>query len=204
MGQFITVEGIEGVGKSTNVEWIRHYLESQGIDVLCTREPGGTPLAEAIRGLFLHAEGQEAMLPDTELLLLYAGRIQHVHHVILPALKAGKWVLCDRFYDASFAYQGGGRGLDLAHIRALQDWALPDIVPDHTILLDAPASMSMQRLAHKKRDRIESEAEAFFEGVRQQYLRLAAAEPDRFYVVDATKDLQSVQERLKQGLEQWI
>ena len=203
MSRFISFEGIEGVGKSTNIAWVKQCLESQGAEVVCTREPGGTPIAEAIRQLLLNSYPDETMLSDTELLLFYAGRLQHVHHVILPALKAGKWVLCDRFYDASFAYQGGGRGVPLAHIQALHDWVLPEIRPDYTILFDAPASLSMQRLADKQRDRIESEKEAFFERVRQQYLSLAQAEPQRFYLVNATLSLDAIQQTLQEWIMQW-
>jgi dTMP kinase len=203
MSRFISFEGIEGVGKSTNIAWVQHCLEAKGQEVVSTREPGGTPIAEAIRQLLLQTYPEENMLPDTELLLLYAGRIQHVQSVILPALKAGKWVLCDRFYDASFAYQGGGRGLPLARIQALHDWALPDLRPDYTLLFDAPTAMSMQRLADKKKDRIENEKEAFFECVRQQYLSLARAEPKRFYMINATLSLDAIQKTLQDWIDQW-
>lgn len=204
MGRLISFEGIEGLGKTTNIAWVKECLEAAGLDVLCTREPGGTPIAEAIRALLLTNDFHETLLPDTELLLLYAGRIQHIHTVILPALKADQWVLCDRFYDASFAYQGGGRGISFDRIQTLHHWALSDFKPDHTVLFDAPASLSMQRLAHKKRDRIEQEQEAFFERVRQAYLNVAKAEPERFQVIDARLPINLIQKTLQAWMLQWM
>ncbi len=201
--QFISFEGIEGLGKSTNLIFVKQCLESHGIDVLCTREPGGTPVAEAIRNLLLQSH-TEPMVPEVELLLMYASRLQHVEHVIKPALHAGRWVLCDRFLDASLAYQGGGRGIPLTRIHALQAWVLGGFKPHHTILLDAPVSLSMKRIHHKKKDRIEIEPLAFFERVREQYLQLAQQEPDRFCIIDATQPLDAVQSQLAQQVMTWL
>lgn len=202
-GRFITFEGIEGLGKTTNIHWVESYLKNKGIELLRTREPGGTVVAEALRAVLLNPS-KEPLLPQTELLLLYAGRLQHIEHVIRPALEKGVWVLCDRFSDATFAYQGGGREIPLPEIQTIHEWALKGFKPDHTILLDAPVSLSMQRLAGKARDRIESEKEAFFERVRQMYLQLAAKEPERFCIIDAQLSLELVQENISKQLEKWI
>jgi dTMP kinase len=201
--QFISFEGIEGLGKSTNLIFVKQCLESHGIDVLCTREPGGTPVAEAIRTLLLQSH-TEPMVPEVELLLMLASRLQHVERVIKPALQAGRWVLCDRFLDASLAYQGGGRGIPLPRIQTLQTWVLGDFKPHHTVLLDAPVSLSMKRIHHKKKDRIETEPLAFFERVRDQYLQLAQQEPNRFCIIDATQTLDAVQSHLAQQVMTWL
>lgn len=205
-GCFITVEGIEGVGKTTNLEFIQQYLETQGVEVIRTREPGGTPLAEDIRELLLRPR-EEFVAEMTELLLMFAARAQHIEQCIRPALERGTWVLCDRFTDATYAYQGGGRGLDQSRIAQLESLVQGALRPDLTILLDLPAKEGMARArARSAPDRFESEAEAFFERVRYCYLQRAAAEPRRFAVIDAAPPLEQVQADIRQalaGLEVW-
>jgi len=185
-GRFITLEGGEGAGKSTQLQTVAACLTAAGIPFLTTREPGGTPRAEAIRGLLLSPGEAEPMASETELLLMFAARAQHVKQRIAPALAAGTWVLCDRFTDATRAYQGGGRGLDLSQIEALAAWVHGDCWPDLTLLLDVPAAQGLARAAKRSaKDRIEQETLAFFERVRAHYLAQAAAEPTRFRVIDA-------------------
>lgn len=192
-GCFITVEGIEGVGKSSNIETLVSQIESAGLAVLTTREPGGTPMAEEIRDLLMH-RGDEAIPEIAELLLMFAARSLNVNNVILPALEAGKWVVCDRFTDSSRAYQGGGRGLPMDVIDQLAEWVHGNVRPDVTVLLDAPVQVGMARASHRgKPDRIEREQHAFFERVRECYLNLAVREPARFVVIDTTRSLEEVQ-----------
>jgi dTMP kinase len=192
-GKLISIEGIEGVGKSTNVEHLTRTLEARGHKVLTTREPGGTPMAERIRELLIE-HGDEPMPEIAELLLMFASRALHVSNVIQPALAAGTWVVCDRFTDASRAYQGGGRGIPLDDINQLARWVMGDLKPDLTILLDAPVETGMSRAGQRgDPDRFEVERSEFFSRVREAYLQLAKAEPERFVVVDATQDLESVQ-----------
>jgi dTMP kinase len=187
-GKFITVEGIEGVGKSTNLEFIVQLVKGQGHDVVESREPGGTPMAEDIRKLLLD-HGDEPLPDIAELLLMFSSRALLVENVIRPALSAGTWVVCDRFVDASRAYQGGGRGIPLDDINQIASWVLGDLKPDLTILLDAPVATSRRRAdARSAPDRIEVEREEFFGRVRDCYLQLALAEPHRFVVIDATQD----------------
>jgi len=186
-GRFITFEGIEGVGKSTQVALAADYLKGRGIDVLETREPGGTPLAEQLRALVL--EPRERQIGVTvELLLIFAARASHVADKIRPALRRGQWVLCDRFTDCTLAYQGGGSGANLAGIRQLAKIAHPRLTPDRTLLFDAELSVAKSRLAGRggRLDRFETEGEAFFERVRQTYLDIAGREPARVRVIDAT------------------
>ena len=191
-GKFITFEGIEGVGKSTNIDHLVAAIAASGHNALVTREPGGTPMAEKIRDL-VASHGDEAMPDVAELLLVFAARSLHVNNVIRPALAAGTWVVCDRFTDSSRAYQGGGRGLPADDIDRLADWVHGDIEPDLTILLDAPVEIGMERAGKRSDpDRFESEQAEFFERVRLTYLQLAEKEPDRFVVVDATQPLESV------------
>ncbi len=196
-GRFITVEGGEGVGKSTNLRFVTGLIEARGHRVRQTREPGGTPLAERIRELLL-AHGDEP-LPDTaELLLFFAARSLHIENLIRPALANGEWVICDRFTDASRAYQGAGRGLDRGRIETLASWVQGDLQPDLTILLDAPAAVGRQRAAERgAADRLESEQASFYRRVREAYLALAAAEPGRFAVIDASGELADVQARIR-------
>ncbi|MCH7536660.1 MAG: dTMP kinase [Proteobacteria bacterium] len=191
-GKFISFEGIEGVGKSTNIDVLVKCIEASGRQVLTTREPGGTPLAEEIRELLV-GHGEEQMSEIAELLLVFAARSQHVNNVILPALEAGKWVVCDRFSDSSRAYQGGGRGIPMDTIDRLADWVHGDTWPDLTILLDAPVEVGMER-ANKRGapDRFEREQHDFFERARECYLQLANAEPGRFAVIDANRNLADV------------
>lgn len=203
-GKFITVEGTEGVGKSTNVEFLAAAIREQGFAVICTREPGGTPIAERIRQILL--EHGEEPLPDiAELLLFFASRSLHICNKIRPALEAGKWVICDRFTDASRAYQGSGRGLDMQRINLLADWVQDDLQPDLTLLLDAPAEVGMQRAVQRgATDRLESEQISFYERVRTGYLELADAHPERFVVVDAARALVQVQASIGAVLEQFF
>ena len=192
-GKFITFEGIEGVGKSTNIGHFVAAVEAAGHEVLVTREPGGTPMAERIRGL-LAEHGDEEMPDVAEMLLVFAARSLHVSNVIRPALEAGAWVVCDRFTDSSRAYQGGGRGLPRADIDLLAGWVHGGLEPDLTILLDAPVATGMARAGDRSDpDRFESEELDFFHRVRDVYLALASAEPGRFVVVDATQSLETVQ-----------
>ena len=199
-GKFITVEGIEGVGKSTNIEFIRQQLAASGKDVRVTREPGGTPLGEAIRGLLLNPE-YTGMSPDCELQLMFAARAERLARVIKPAMEAGQWVLCDRFTDATWAYQGGGRGLDAAKIAALEDLVQGDFRPDITLLLDVPVEIGLERARKRGTlDRFEQETVDFFERVRQAYLVMAGKQDGRFRVIDASQPLEAVQNQLKEVL----
>lgn len=199
---FITLEGIEGVGKSTNLAFIHAWLRQHGHEVVQTREPGGTPLAEQIRELLL-APREEAVDSDTELLLMFAARAQHVATVIKPALAAGKTVLSDRFVDASFAYQGGGRQLPLKRIAALSLWLLADFTPHLTLLLDLHPDIALARARQRgEADRFEREQLAFFVRVRDTYLQRAAAEPQRFAIIDASHPLEQVQREIAGVLAQ--
>lgn len=185
---FISFEGTEGVGKSTLVTSLATWLESQGESVVLTREPGGTPLAEELRALVLH----EDMCADTELLLMFAARSQHIHEVIQPALDAGKWVLCDRFVDASFAYQGAGRGIAQSKIQGLQD-AFVKTLPALTFWLDLPVHVGLARAAQRdETDRFEQEKHTFFEKIHAGYAQRFAADPQRFVRIDASQDAQTV------------
>ena len=200
-GQFITVEGSEGVGKSSNLAFIEDYLRKAGIDIVRTREPGGTPLGESVRELLLDAR-QTAMCDDMELLLMFAARAQHLAEVIRPALEAGKWVLCDRFTDATYAYQGGGRGVPMERIQKLEDWVQGELRPDHTLLLDMPVADGLQRAgARSEPDRFEQEQHAFFERVRETYLARAKQEPTRVHVIDASPALDVVQTHIAAVLQ---
>lgn len=195
-GQFITFEGTEGVGKSTQLANAAATLEALGVDYIVTREPGGTPMAESIRDLLLTPR-DEPVNDTTELLLMFAARAQHLHTRILPELEAGHWVLCDRFTDATFAYQGGGRGVPAERIALLENLVQGSVRPDHVVLLDAPVETGMTR-AHQRGelDRFEQETVAFFERIRQTYLNRAAADPDRYHIVDAAQPLEAVSERI--------
>lgn len=199
-GRFITIEGIEGVGKSTQMALVVDILEQHGKEVIQTREPGGTLLAEKIRELLL-AHNQEAVLPVTELLLMFAARAQNVKNVIEPALNDGKWVVCDRFSDASRAYQGGGRGLASQFIEDLVKQVHPGLEPDLTLLLDAPVGVGKQRTEERgETDRIETEKNEFFQRVRGRYLELAKLHADRFTIIDASKSLAEVSAEVTQAI----
>jgi dTMP kinase len=190
---FITLEGPEGAGKSTNRDYLAERLRGGGIEVVLTREPGGTPLAERIREVLL-APGEEQMNPDTELLLVFAARAQHLAEVIRPALARGAVVICDRFTDSTYAYQGGGRGLSLERIAALETFVQGDLRPDLTLLFDLPVEVGMSRASARGRlDRFELEGQTFFDAVRTAFLKRAAAEPARYSVLDAAQPLTQVQ-----------
>lgn len=204
-GKFITVEGIEGVGKTSNIAFIVERLGAAGHDVLATREPGGTPLAESIRDVLLEPGDEE--LPDAaELLLMFAARAVHIENRIRPAVEAGRWVVCDRYTDATLAYQGAGRGMSYRRIRTLANWVHADLWPDMTILLDAPVPVALERARNDKphRDRFEREDDMFFERIRAAYLELAAAEPARFRVVDASADVDGVREQIALALDRFV
>lgn len=210
VGKFITLEGGEGVGKSTQVEAVRAELQAVGLEVVVSREPGGTPRAERIREILL-ARSDEAMPESCELLLMFAARATHLHNLILPSLKRGAWVICDRFTDASYAYQGYGRGLSLQQIAQLEQWVQQGLQPDLTLLLDAPVELAMQRartrnLANGQSagDRFEVEHNAFFERVRQGYLARAAADSQRFRIIDASQPLASVIDAVRTSVREFV
>jgi dTMP kinase len=191
-GRFITVEGIEGVGKSSNTDVLVRHIENAGFEVVQTHEPGGTPLSADIRNILMH-RGDEPIPVIAELLLMFAARSLNVNNNIRPALDAGKWVVCDRFTDSSRAYQAGGRGLPMETVNQVAEWVHGDLWPDLTILLDAPVEVGMARAGNRSEpDRIEKEENEFFARVRESYLELAANEPERFVVIDTTRDLSDV------------
>lgn len=194
-GRFISFEGIDGAGKSTQHTWMVEHLRRQGKTVVATREPGGTPLGEKLRALLL----AEPMHLETEALLMFAARREHVAQVIEPALARGEWVVCDRFVDASFAYQGGGRGLDWSKLETLANWVLGDLQPDLTLIFDAPVAIAQQRLhaATSQPDRFEQEQSEFFERVRAAYLRIAHENPARVRLIDATQSPNDVNKVLE-------
>jgi dTMP kinase len=203
-GRFITVEGVEGAGKSTCVSFIRSRLEAAGRRVLPTREPGGTPLGEEIRALLL-AHRDDGMSDDAELLLVFAARAEHIARCIQPALEAGRWVLSDRFTDATFAYQGGGRGIARERIGAIRDWVQGDLAPDLTLVLDLPARMGLQRAGRRSSpDRFERETERFFERVRTAYRKIADEEPARVRLIDASLPLEEVHAQIARTIEAFL
>lgn len=194
IGKFITLEGIDGAGKSTHLDWLREALEQRGHEVVVTREPGGTPLGETLRGLLLNHH----MHLETEALLMFASRREHLAEVIVPALQQGKWVISDRFTDASFAYQGGGRGIDEGRLRILEDWVQQGLQPDLTLLFDVPLEVARQRLsANASLDRFEQEQQDFFQRVREAYLRRAAQFPTRIRVIDSARALPAIRAELE-------
>ncbi len=200
-GRFITLEGTEGVGKSTNMAFIENWIRDKGIELVVTREPGGTELGEKLRALLLDAK-ETAMCADTELLLMFAARAQHLQQLIIPALEAGKWVLCDRFTDATYAYQGGGRGIDMQRIAELEQWVQGDLRPDITLILDMPVEEGLKRAGQRSApDRFELEKQDFFRKVRQAYLDRAAANPQRYRVIDASPGIEQVQSSIETVLE---
>ncbi len=208
-GKFITIEGIEGVGKSTNMAFLRDHLTAQGQTVCVTREPGGTELAEAIRQVILQ-QHHEPLSDSAELLLIFAARAVHLDNLVRPALARNEWVVCDRFTDATYAYQGAGRGLPSSDIDAVRDLVQGDLRPDLTLLLDAPFKTSRGRVEERNNqktgsvDRFEGEEQAFFERVRRAYLDIAAAEPDRIVVINADRPLVDVQESLAHALDRLL
>ncbi len=194
-GKFITFEGIDGAGTSTHVEGVSAFLRARGKNVITTREPGGTPLGEQLRALLLH----EKMHLETEALLMFAARREHIALLIAPALERGDWVISDRFTDASFAYQGGGRKLSLDKLRALEHWVHADLQPDLTLLFDVPLEVARQRLDQSRAlDKFEQEQQAFFAGVRDVYLQRANEFPLRIRVIDSTQPLDDVSRQLEQ------
>lgn len=204
-GRFITLEGGEGAGKSSNLAWLAEQLGNAGISVVVTREPGGTPMAEQIRQVLLAPSDAEAMADLTELLLIFAARAQHLETLIRPALTRGDWVLCDRFVDATWAYQGAGRGLSPNHLATLESLVLRELVPDCTLLFDVPVEQGLARANQRSApDRIEKEALEFFERVRACYLQRAAAEPGRFRVIDAAVDPAAVRRQLETHLQELL
>jgi len=203
-GVFITLEGAEGAGKSSNLSFINDFLRSRNIDLIVTREPGGTPLAEEIRSLLLTPRS-ERICANTELLLIFAARAQHLQHLIEPSLRSGQWVLSDRFTDASFAYQGGGRQMNMATISQLERMVQGDLRPDLVILLDVPVEIGMRRVLKRGAlDRFEQENIAFFERVRESYLQRAKAMPDSYAVIDAKQSLAKVQQDIVSILEPYL
>ena len=201
-GKFITVEGIEGVGKTTNIEFIHRQLLAAGREVVVTREPGGTPLGEAIRGLLLDT-AYTGMDPTCELQLMFAARAQHLAQVIRPALDRGQWVLCDRFTDATYAYQGGGRGIDTDIIARLEELVQGDFRPDITLLLDVPVEIGLSRAGKRgDLDRFEQEQVEFFERVRSSYLAMAEQYDERYRIIDASLPIERVQQLLSDELRQ--
>lgn len=197
LGRFITLEGGEGVGKSTNLQFIQQLLEERQIPFVLTREPGGTGIAEKIRGILLERQ-DESLTEQAELLLVFAARAQHIQQVILPALRQGHWVVCDRFTDATYAYQGGGRKMDAQTIAWLESAVQGDLRPDVTFVLDAPIEVGMRRAKHRgDLDRFESEQLGFFERVRQTYLQRAATDLNRYKIIDANLPLSEVQQQLR-------
>ena len=206
-GRLITIEGVEGVGKSSVLPVVRDFLTEQGVQVLQTREPGGTELGEQLRDVLLNTD--QEIVPSAELLLMFAARAQHVEKVIQPALQSGIWVLSDRFTDSSFAYQGGGRQLGAERVEVLERWVLGDLHADLTLLLDATRETSLERTKKRRQlDRIETEGDEFFERVRLAFLQRAKADPLRVKVIDANPDFKTVSASLRVQLEvscgQWL
>lgn len=196
-GKFITIEGGEGVGKTTNIQYIQTLLAERGIKTLVTREPGGTPLAEEIREVLI-ANREERVVSETELLLMFAARAQHLNELILPTIEQGIWVISDRFTDATYAYQSGGRGVPAEKVALLETFVQGDFRPDLTLLLDAPIEVGMQRARDRgKLDRFEEEHVEFFEKVRDNYLNRAKQAPERFKIVNAAQELAGVQAAIK-------
>jgi len=203
MGKFITLEGIEGVGKTSNLHFIQGLLESAGHDCVVTREPGGTNLGEALRGLLL-SHSDDNMSADAELLMMFAARAEHLSKVIRPALAKDQTVLCDRFTEATYAYQGGGRLLDVKKISDLEIWVQDDLRPDLTIILDAPVEIGRARAGKRSApDRIEKEKDDFFQRVREAYIELANKHPNRICLIDASVGLSAVQKQIQEKLHEY-
>jgi len=193
-GCFITLEGLDGAGKSTHVQWLVEYLRGRGLGVVSTREPGGTALGEQLRQIVL----SQPMRLETETLLMFAARCEHIHAVIEPALRGGEWVVCDRFTDATYAYQGGGRELGAPRVAALEQWVHPQLQPDRTWLFDVPLQVARERLAATRElDRFEQEEAAFFERTRQAYHQRAGQHPERVRIIDSTLPVEAVRAELR-------
>ncbi|MBK9160280.1 MAG: dTMP kinase [Nitrosomonadales bacterium] len=194
MSKFITLEGVDGAGKSTHLDWFADQLRRRGIDVVVTREPGGTQLGEQLREILLN----QPMSIGTEAMLMFAARMQHIDQVIKPALQSGKWILSDRFTDASFAYQGGGRGMDWEKLERLEQWVHPDLQPDLTLFFDVPVEVARERLSNNlSLDRFEQEQADFFERVRAGYHRRVQQNPQRYAVIDATRTIEEIKKELE-------
>ena len=203
-GKLLTLEGIEGVGKSTHVAFIAETLHSKGFRSISTREPGGTPLGESVRDILLHGRDLN-ILAETELMLMFAARLQHIQEIIVPAMADGLVVICDRFIDASYAYQGGGRGIRHETIAVLEQWVLKDLRPDLTLLFDATVETGLQRAGNRSdADRFESENVNFFNRVRETYLARAKDEPERIKIIDAEQDIHTVEKQISAVLETFI
>lgn len=200
-GRFVTLEGTEGGGKSTQIVNVRRFLEARGLDVVTTREPGGAPVAEALRGLLLDRDNA-GMADDTELLMVFAARAEHLHQVIRPALARGQWVVCDRFTDATYAYQGAGRGIPDERIATLENWVQGDLRPDLTLVIDVPVDVGLERAGRRgEHERFEVEAMEFFQRVRESYLTRARRFPARYRVVDGLGSPETVRDRVLEALE---
>ncbi len=203
-GRFITLEGVDGAGKSTQLGFVAGLLEASGVDVVRTREPGGTALGEALRGVLLE-RGDLAMGVAAETLLVFAARAQHIEQIIEPALQRGQWVVCDRFTDATYAYQGGGRGLARARIDTLQRWVQGALRPDLTLLLDVPVGVGLARAGGRTgTDRFEIQDLEFKRAVRETYLARARRSPERIRLIDAEPSLQAVQEQIRDEIERFL
>ncbi|MDQ5911262.1 MAG: dTMP kinase [Pseudomonadota bacterium] len=203
-GRLITVEGSEGAGKTTQLAFMRDYLEQHGLTVVVTREPGGTPLSEEIRHLLL-SHRHDGMTLDAETLLMFAARAEHLEKVIRPALAAGSWVLCDRFTDATYAYQGGGRGVAQERIAVLENWVQGELRPDWILLFDLPVAVGLARAGKRgAADRFEREDREFFERVRATYLERAAQHPDRYRIIDAQRPVEVVRAEVERLLTDWL
>lgn len=200
-GRFLTFEGVDGAGKSTHIEWVCERLRDAGVEVCQTREPGGTPIGEKLRELLLH----EPMHLETETLLMFAARNEHLRSLIEPALAQGQWVVCDRFTDATFAYQGGGRELGVDRVAQLAKWVHPGFAPDRTWLFDVPLEVARERLNRTRTlDRFEQEQAAFFERTRTVYLDQAEAEPQRFKLIDATQTIDAIRNELDADISRMV
>lgn len=204
-GKFITLEGTEGAGKSTNLIFIKDWLSNHNIDVLTTREPGGTEIGEAVREILLNTNHTE-MTPETELMLMFSARNQHIQEKIIPALEAGKWVVSDRFTDASYAYQGAARGVEYQRIAELEQWVQQGFRPNMTFVFDLSIEEGMKRVKSRgeQTDRFEQEQKSFFEKVRKSYLHRASQSPKKYKVLDASNSLNHVQQQIEQTLKELI
>ena len=203
-GKFITIEGTEGVGKTTNIQFIQSWMDKHKLDYATTREPGGTPLAEQIRELLLSPR-EESVSNSAELLMVFAARAQHIYQVIEPSLSEGAWVLCDRFTDATYAYQGAGRLMDTGLITELEMMVQGSLRPDLTLIMDIPVQIGLKRAGERSTpDRFELEQVEFFERVRSQYLQIAKDNPQRYVVIDASKPLEAVQAQIGAALERFL
>lgn len=199
-GRFISLEGVDGAGKTTHLRWLVQFITQRGLPHIVSREPGGTPLAEKLRELLLH----DSMSMDTEALLMFAARQQHLDEVVRPQLTQGNWVICDRFTDASYAYQCGGRGLSTARLAVLEQWVHADLQPDLTLLFDVPPEVSYERVRMARDpDRFEQQDIHFFRRVRDAYLQRAEADPTRFCIVDANRSLDAIQRELQHIMEDY-